>query len=42
MAPLNPANFLWLLESHLQPRRVPLSQAALIAFVEPVWPWIEE
>jgi hypothetical protein len=31
-----------LLESQLQPRGVPFSRAALIAFVKSAWPWIEE
>jgi hypothetical protein len=34
MAPMNPTDFLRLLESHLQPRHVPFSRAALQAFVE--------
>ena len=39
---MNPADFLRLLESHLQPRGIPFSRAALIAFVDACWPWIED
>jgi len=35
-------DFLRLLESSLQFRHVPFSRAALIAFVESAWPWIED
>jgi hypothetical protein len=34
-------DFLRLLESTLQPRRVAFSRAALIAFVESAWPLVE-
>jgi len=39
---LTQADFLHQLESTLQPRHVPFSRAALIAFVESAWPRIEE
>jgi hypothetical protein len=42
LAPTNPADFLRLLEAHLQPLHVPLSRAALQAFVEACWPWMED
>jgi hypothetical protein len=42
MAPMNPADFLRLLESHLRPLHVPFSRAALQAFVEACWPWMED
>jgi hypothetical protein len=42
MAPMNPADFLRLLESQLQPRRVPFSRAALQAFVDACWTWMED
>jgi hypothetical protein len=42
MSPMNPADFLRLLEAHLQPLRVPFSRAALQAFVGSCWPWIED
>jgi hypothetical protein len=41
-APRNPVAFLHLLEAHLQPLRVPFSPAALQAFVEACWPWMED
>jgi len=42
MAPLSPADFLRLLETHLQPMHVPLGRAALQVFVESCWPWMED
>ena len=42
MAPRNPADFLRLLEAHLQPLHVPFSRAALQAFVEACWPRMED
>jgi hypothetical protein len=42
MAPLSPPDFLRLLEAHLQPLHVPFSRAALQAFVEACWPWMED
>jgi hypothetical protein len=39
---MNPRDFLRLLESHLQPMHVPFSRAALQAFVESCWPWMED
>ncbi len=42
MSAMNPADFLRLLEAHLQPMHVPFSRAALIAFVESAWPAIAD
>jgi hypothetical protein len=42
MSTMNPAEFLRLLEAHLQPLHVPFSRAALQAFVEACWPWMED
>jgi hypothetical protein len=42
MAPINPADFTRLLESHLQPKYVPFSRAALQYFIESAWPLIED
>jgi hypothetical protein len=42
MAPVNSADFLRLLEAHLQPLHVPFSRSALQAFVEACWPWMED
>jgi hypothetical protein len=42
MNPQTPADFVRSLESALQPRRVLFSRAALIAFVESTWSWIED
>jgi hypothetical protein len=39
---MNPADFLRLLEAHLQPMHLPFSRAALQAFVESAWPLIED
>jgi hypothetical protein len=42
MSALTPRDFLRLLEAHLQPLHVPFSRAALQAFVEACWPWMED
>jgi hypothetical protein len=42
MSTLKPADPLRLLVSHLQPRRVPFSRAALPAFVEACWPCMDD
>jgi hypothetical protein len=42
MNPQTPADFARSLESSLQARHVRFSHAALIAFVESSWPWIED
>jgi hypothetical protein len=39
---MTPADFLALLESVLQRRRIAFSRAAAIAFVESAWEWIED
>jgi len=39
---MTPADFLTMLESALQHRRVAFSRAAAIAFVESCWVWIED
>ena len=42
MNPQTPADFVRSLESKLQARGVLFSHAALNAFVESTWPWIED
>ena len=42
MSAMNPADFLRLMETQLQPAGVPFSRAALQAFVEACWPWMED
>jgi hypothetical protein len=42
MNPLTQSDFMRLLETTLQPRHVPFSRAALIAFVEGSWTLIED
>jgi len=42
MNPPTQAEFLHLLETTIQPRHIPFSRAALLAFVESAWPWIED
>jgi hypothetical protein len=42
MSTMTQPDFLRLLETTLQPRRVPFSRASLIAFIESAWPWIED
>jgi hypothetical protein len=39
---MTPTDFLRLLESTLQPRHIEYSRAALMAFVQSAWPWIED
>jgi hypothetical protein len=39
---MTPADFIALLETALQPRGIPFSRAALKAFVDACWPWIED
>jgi hypothetical protein len=40
--PLNAADFLTEIETALQPRHLPFSRAALQAFVNACWPWMED
>jgi hypothetical protein len=41
-SPMTPTDFLQLLETVLRQRRVPLSRAAAIAFVESCWELIDD